>query len=120
MILAMYCSLCIDLRIWKIPSYPKWLENDWTYLVAGTAFWLMQNIALQYSHLSNTQFWIDTASGMLFGSVVWDCVFGWMQYRDIFYPFRKWLFRMGFGSYKWQRILFDAIRVIAGVILIIL
>jgi hypothetical protein len=45
-------------------------------------------------------------------------VLNWI-YDDAFFPFRKWLFNMGFaGKYYWQRYIADGARLLAGGILL--
>lgn len=116
--ISIWFSIFVDARIsylmrgWTVP---KWVENDLYYLILPV--FLIGGLTL-VGEVKN-MFYFGGA-GLILGSQIWDMIFGAMIYDDMFFPFRKWLFRMGFGGHRGQRILADILRVVVGSALFIL
>jgi hypothetical protein len=120
-LMAIWFAIFVDARIsflergWPVLN---WMKSDFMYLIMPVAL-LCQMIAFIHFFPEKNGYLLFVAAGAFIGSFAWDFAFGIVVYDDAFFPFRKWLFNMGFaGKYYWQRYIADGARLLAGGILL--
>jgi len=119
----------VDIKMFSQQEKQKWIREKFWYFVgdamylAGTAITM---IALGYScwnaghtGVSLLQFTFSFFLGLLIGSEIWDLLFGYVIYQDVFYPFPNWAFKWGFKT-KFDRIIFDFVRMASAVFIVFL
>src|SRR3989339_743151 len=113
--LALTYGGMVDAMVWD-PSIKKEIPDA---LYLGGFLVSITTLAITASNFeTNTlDFTVTTSGAILIGSVLWDGVFSTLKYNDWFYPVPKWYESFGFRN-KGQRIMFDLIRIIAGVALL--
>jgi len=116
-ILLMIHMGIIDVQIYSNNKISNFLKSDIVYL-GGTLVTLLLITLLAHYYIGNNFIQI-TIAGIFLGSIGWDIIFGILKYKDAFYPYKKWFYNFGFAN-KSQRIIFDIIRLVIGIILIVI
>lgn len=108
--------MVIDVKVWTrekplIREKYEWLLNDWMYLgLAVTIFISAIVIGWLSSGLSGLEVARQIAIGLLIGSEIGDCGFGYILYNgDFMADFKDWFAGWGFKTRR-GRIIFDGIR----------
>jgi hypothetical protein len=111
----------VDVKVWTrekplIREKYNWLLNDWMYLGGTVLLFIATVIIVDISDLPTIDKLRHTAIGLLLGSVVGDCIFGFVLYSAPFHPFKDWFSGWGFKTQR-GRYIFDGARIAGGIIL---
>jgi len=106
----------VDLKMWSlsktwVQEKYSWLLNDWMYLGGTVLLFIATVIVVDISDLPTLDKLRHVAIGLLFGSVIGDCIFGFVLYNAPFHPFKDWFAGWGFKTQR-GRYIFDGIRTV--------